>query len=376
MTALPTIRLVSILAATALATAGCFGGEAQGRPGTGGEAPTAIPVAASRVARTDLTRDVILTGPVEPLRLVGVNSRSAGTVLSVRVVEGDRVRPGQLMAELDARETAAQLERAKALAGTAEAAFRRAEQLRAADLIAEAEFETARAGYLTARSDVELWQTRLAFSRIEAPGAGVVLRKYVEAGSAVSPDQRMFDVADDSLLVVRVRMSELDVVRVRAGDSVRVQLDAYPGETLRGWVRRVFPSADPETRLVPVEVALRDRNKVAIRPGFLARARFALERRPGVLAVPAAAVGASPIGPFVYVVQADTLVRRNIRTGLAAEGRVEVLAGLDAGDLVVTSGQMSLREGAPVRVTQNDRPAAAQAADSQAASPLGAAGDE
>ena len=154
--------------------------------------------------------------------------------------------------------------------------------LHAGRIVSDAEAEQSRSAYDVARSDVALWETRLAFTRIVAPSAGVVTVKHVESGSAVSPNQRLFDLADVSLLVVRVQLSELDVVHLAPGAPVVVRLDAFPDAMLEGRVRRVFPSADPQSRLVPVEVALGPRPRgVDVRPGFLARVAFALDRRDG-----------------------------------------------------------------------------------------------
>jgi RND family efflux transporter MFP subunit len=323
-------------------------------------------VAAAAATRRDLARHVTLTAPVEPIRIVGVNSRASGTILSVRVIEGDRVREGQLLAELDARETEAQLERAEAVLAAAQSAYERGRQLHENQMITTVEFEQARAAYETATSDVALWRTRLDFTRVLAPTAGVVTLKHVEAGSAVSVNQRLFDVADDTLMVLRVQMSELDVVHVQERDPVTVVLDAYPGVRIPAWVRRIFPAADPQTRLVPVEVALgRAPRGTAVKPGFLGRVEFALGRRSDVLTVPASAVGAGGTGPFVFVVDADTLVRRGVQTGLTSEGYVEIASGLEAGELVVTSGQVNLRAGAPVRITERADDATGTAEDSR-----------
>jgi RND family efflux transporter MFP subunit len=351
----------ALLAGLATGWACSSGGQAQ--PADRGTAP--IPVAVARVDRQDLTRTVVVTGPVEPIRVVAVNSRASGIILTVKVTEGDRVREGQLMAELDAGETSAQLERARAVLANAQAAFERSQRMLESRIITDAEFEQARAAFATAKSDVDLWETRLEFSRILSPTVGVVTLKSVEAGSAVTANQRLFDIADDALLVVRVQMSELDVVHVKQGDTVAIQLDALPGVPLRAWVRRIFPSADAQTRLVPVEVALtRAPAGVSVRPGFLARARFALERRSDRLVVPAAAVGAGAAGTYVYVVESDTLSRRPIATGMTSEGVVEVTQGLAAGELVVTSGQVNLRPGTRVMITGGDIPdSAARARD-------------
>jgi RND family efflux transporter MFP subunit len=309
-------------------------------------------VAVAQVASRDLSRSVVVAGPVEPVRTIGVNALLAGTVLAVRVQEGDRVSAGQLLAELDARETRAQFERAQALLANAQATFERNEQLAKSQIITDAEFEQSRSAYDVAKSDAEVWRTRLAFTRITAPSPGIVTNKLVEAGSGVSTNQRLFDLADVSLLVVRVQVSELDVVHVRAGTEVSVMLDAYPDAPLAGRVRRVFPSAAAQSRLVPVEVALGALPEgVVARPGFLARVTFHLDRRAGALVVPAAAIGVTEEGQFVYVVDADTLVRRRVTMGMSADGFVEIREGLTNGERVVTSGYTNLRPGARVRVT-------------------------
>ena len=337
--------------------AGCSGGqEASGAQGGGGRGDNGgqrvIPVAAAPAQRRDVARAVTVVGPVEPIRTIGVNSLMAGTVLQLHAQEGDRVRAGQVLAELDARETRAQLERARAVLANAQAVFERNQQLHANRIITDAEFDQSRAAFDVAKSDADLWGTRFAFSRITAPSAGIVTAKHVEAGSAVSPNQRVFDLADVSVLVVRVRLSELDVVHLGSGAKVAVSLDAYPAARLEGEIRRVFPAADAESRLVPVEVVLGAAPAgVTARPGYLARVTFALDRRSAVLAVPAPAVGVGDDGAFVYVVEADTVARRAVTLGLNAEGWVEIAGGLREGERVVTSGHINLRPGSRVRVT-------------------------
>ena len=218
--------------------AGCSrGGSTENGPpgGPGGRGSQPIPVAAVEVRPRELARTVTVTGPIEPIRTVSVNAQTAGhRAARSWWRRADRVRTGQLMAELDARETAAQLERARAVLANAEAAYRRAEQLQANDLTSAAELDALRSAFEIAKADVELWRTRLAFSRITAPVSGVVTAKQVEQGSTVSTNQAMFEIADDSLLVVRVRVSELDVVHLQPGRPVTLQLDAYPGRADHG----------------------------------------------------------------------------------------------------------------------------------------------
>jgi len=362
-----TPRLARSLLIVLAALPACSGGQgtsgapaqAPGGTSSGGRAPAggapALPVAATPIVRRDLARSVVVAGAVEPVRLIGVNSQTSGTVLAVHVEEGDRVIVGALLAELDGREADAQLARAQAVLESAAAKFVRDSQLHERTIVTDAEFEASRSAYTVARSDVQLWETRRAFTRIVAPSAGIVTAKRVEAGSAVSPNQRLFDLADVSLLVVRVQLSELDVVHLARGAAVAVRLDAYPDARLQGRVRRVFPTADPASRLVPVEVVLGARPPgVGARPGFLARVEFALDRRARALAVPASAVGVTNAGPFVYVVEADTLAQKGVALGVTSEGWVEVTGGVLEGERVVVSGHTNLRPGARVRVSPSD----------------------
>lgn len=348
---LATAIVFTAAAALAAAAAGCSGtGEANRGPDRRSQT---TPVAAFEVGPRDLVRTVSVTGPVEPIRSVAVNAMAAGTVERVHVEEGDRVRAGQLLAELDDREIAAQSQRAEALLARADADYKRATELRARELTSEAELETARSAFATAEADAELWRTRLSFTRITAPAAGVVTAKHLERGGSVTANQQMFEIAEDAQLVVRVQVSELDVVKLERGREVGVMLDAYPGQRLEGRIRRIFPSADAVSRLVPVEVVLgRAPAGVVPRPGFLARVEFPIERREGVIAVPTGAVGVSDGRSFVYLIDADTLVVRPVETGMTASGWVEVTGGLEGGDRVVSSGHANLRPGAAVRISE------------------------
>src|SRR5690606_584711 len=115
---------------------------------------------------------------------------------------------------------------------------------------------------------------RAGYASVNAPAAGVITEKHVEAGDIVGNQTPLFTIADVSQLVVRVGVSELDVVDLRQGDAVDVTLDALPSRQLAGRIRRIFPIGDATTRLVPVEVVLDEASARLARPGFLARITF------------------------------------------------------------------------------------------------------
>lgn len=349
-----------------LAVSGCGGTEdgsavaqLSGGSGPGARGGAPIPVETAAVVRGEIARSVTVSGIVEPIRVVGVNSQLSGTLLSVDAEEGTRVRVGQSLARVDVRELEAQLASAEAAYQVAEAAYERAEQLRERRVITLPEYERDRAAWAAARAQLDQLRTRLGYAAVESPITGVVTEKRVEAGDLVSPQTPLFTVADVSTLVVRVGVSELDVVQLGAGDDVRLVLDAFPGRLVEGRIRRIFPTGDPTTRLVTVEVALASDALSFVRPGFLARVEFAVGRHEGVLLVPQGALVGAGGSEAVFVLQDSSVVRRTVETGLVQEGLVEVLTGVEEDDLVVTAGNTQLRDGAVVRVIDRGPVAAA-----------------
>src|SRR5690606_36567165 len=161
----------------------------------------------------------------------------------------------------------------------AEAAYERAEQLRRSQVITIGEYERDRTAYAAALAQLDQLRTRRGYAVVRSPLNGIVLEKRVEAGDVVAPQTQLFRIGDVSTLVVRVPVSELDVVELSPGASAVMIFDAFPARTFTGRIRRIFPSADPGTRLVPVEVALDEAGAGVARPGFLARVTFALGAR-------------------------------------------------------------------------------------------------
>lgn len=349
-------------AGTLLTVVACGGGSAQnaapsgggggggGRGGRGGPSDRPIPVEVQLVTRGEVARTSTIAGILQPIRIVAVNAQLGGIVLAVKVEEGARVERGQSLAELDARELEAQVRGAESSLALAESNFRRSEQLRKQQIITQTEYDRDEAALAAARASLDQLRTRLGYARVVAPTTGVVTEKRVEAGDAVSTQTRLFTIADVSTLVTRVQVSELEVRSLRAGDRVQVTVDALAGEGVSASIRRIFPSADSATRLVPVEIALTGPVVERLRPGYTVRAVFLLDRRTDALLIPSRAIS-GPVGArAAYVVASGLVERRTVRVGPDLDGRSEVLEGLAEGDSVIVSGSAMLREGAKARV--------------------------
>jgi membrane fusion protein (multidrug efflux system) len=347
------------------------GGRGPGGGGPNRDQPTPVEVAV--VSRGALSREATVAGALEPIRVVGVNAQLPGALLSVRAEEGDQVRAGQLLAEVDSREIAAQVRSAEASLELARRTAERSDQLFKDRIVTAAEYERDQAALAAAEASLDQLRTRLGFARVTSPITGVITEKRVEAGDVVQGQTRLFSVADLSTLVVRVNVSELDVAGIRPGETADVRVDAIAGAGFRGTVRRVFPAADTVTRMVPVEVAIPSTSSGQLKPGFMARVTFRLGQRTGVLLAPASAVVGAGDARAMFVVQGGRAERRPVRLGQVSAGRIEVLEGVAEGETVVVVGVDDVRDGGAVRVVP---PVGASAAELEglSAAPVNGAG--
>ncbi len=344
----------SLMAAGLALTLLACSSEAPAPQGAGGGAPGgggSIPVAAFEIQPRDLSRQLSLSGTVEPRVSVRLAARTSGAVESVRVEEGQVVALGDTLATLDMAEARAELARARAEENAARLEYRRAAELRTRGVVSEAQYEIAQVALQVAQSEQALWRTRVEFGTILSPLGGVVTAKHIEPGEAVQSQSTLFELASLDELVIRFGVSELDVVHLSAGLTTPIRFDALPALELEGVVRRIFPVAQTGSRLVTVEVALpADANQQGVRPGFLARMRAAIDSRPNTLVVPASAIGVERDNAYVFVIDDGQLHRRDIRVGVTRGQWTEVLEGLSAGEMVLASNPIEMRAGQPVRI--------------------------
>ena len=324
-------------------------------PAPGGRnQPRVEPVQVIVAANGSASRNVAVTGMVEPVRTVGVVSQLSGVLQQVIPQEGDFVREGAVLARIAAPEVDAGLRSAEVALQVAQGTARRSAQLFDSGIITAPEKERDEAALAAALASRDQLRVRQGFATVTAPISGVILARRAEVGDLASAQGRLFTIGDLSTLVVRVPVSELNVTALRSGGPAEVILDALPGRTFEGTIRRIFPAADSTSRLVPVEIALTGVAARQAKPGFLARVTFHLDAREGVLLIPSTAVLENPRGAVVYVVQNGKAALRAVERGSTYQGRVEIVKGLAIGDSVVVAGNTLLRDGSTVRVMKSD----------------------
>jgi HlyD family secretion protein len=271
-------------------------------------APATAGAAQAVVERRDLEITAESSGLIEPVRVVEVKSRASGEVRSVAVETGAVVEAGALLAEIDPRDVRnafaqaeADLASARVAASIAESQLERMERLRSEGVVAELELDqatdaaaSARAGVVRAETNLALARERLGDVTIRAPIAGTILARQVEPGQIiasatanVSGGTAMFSMADLAEMRARARIDEVDIGRIRPGQTARVTVEAYPGRVFAGRVEKIEPQAvvEQNVTLFPVLVRL-DNAERRLLPGMNAEVAIEIARREDVLAVP------------------------------------------------------------------------------------------
>ncbi len=341
--------LLAIVFATVLSVSAC---SSDSEPAAArSQERSSQPVRAYIVSHRNLERRIQVSAPTEAMRTIELATRTDGIVSSVNVEAGDRVAAGDILALIDVSEQRAELARAEAALREASANFDRLQSLRERDYIDEASFLSARSALDVAQSEVTLWRTRVDFGRIVATIDGHVIQRMVEPGASIGRLQSAFQLANLDELVARIGVSELDVAGIGVGAQVPVRFDALQlSEPLIGQVRRIFPAAEGNSRLVTVEIELPNATLRGVRPGFLARVDLVVDYKNDVLAVPAGSVGMGETQYVMVINEDNELVRRAVTTGIIRGAWREITGGLESGDRIVSSNPLELVEGDTVRI--------------------------
>ncbi|PTD95192.1 efflux RND transporter periplasmic adaptor subunit [Pseudothauera lacus] len=318
--------------------------------GGGGGGGAAVVVEVAEVRTMALAEEALAVGTLRSNEAVVLRPEVSGRISAIRFEEGQMVRRGVPMVELDAAIQRAELQQARAALALAEADARRTEDLFQRRFVSGSARDEAVSRLQVARAALELATARLARMSLLAPFDGIAGIRQVSVGEYVKDGEALVNLEDISVLKVDFRLPETLLPRLQPGQALEVLSDAVPGEVFAASVQAIDPLVDAQGRAVLVRARL-DNAAGQLRPGMFARVRLILAERPAVTVIPEEAL-VSTAGDVQLVYRVDDGRARQVavRTGLRRDGMVEVLDGLTAGERVVSAGQLKLRDGAPVRV--------------------------
>lgn len=327
--------------------------------------PTAVELA--KVERVSLAIDVTAVGSLRSNESVTLRPEVAGRISSIGFRDGVAVVKGSVLVGLDDATQAAELAQARANRELARSTQKRNEDLHQKKFISGQALDSSAATLRVQEAAVALAEAKLAKTRIRAPFAGVVGIRNVGVGDYVKEGQELINLEDLSTLKVDFRLPEATLPRLKIGQAIEITSDALPGERFTASLDAINPLVDANGRAIACLAKL-DNAEGKLRPGMFVRTRLIFEARDNALMIPEQALVADPVQPFVFVVVDGQAKKVPVKTGLRRNSQLEIVDGLKAGDVVVTAGQMKLRDGAPVRDVAAQAPAARPEAAAKAAS--------
>jgi membrane fusion protein (multidrug efflux system) len=308
-----------------------------------------MPVEAARVRVGPVAEEIGAVGSLQSNESVIVRAEIAGRIVGIEFIEGRTAKAGDVLVRLDGTELSAQVAQSEATLELARANVDRAKPIRAENLISPQAFDELSAKFKEAEASLAVARERLNKVTIRAPFTGRLGLRQVSPGDYVQPGQALVNLEDVSAVKVDFRVPEARVGRVSVGQSVAVRVDAIPNRTFSGTIAAIDPRLDEATRTALVRARVPN-PRGELLPGMFARVGVVIGERPNAILVPEQAV--VPIGndAFVYRVIDGKAAMVKVEIGQRAAGEAEILSGLNPDDLVVTGGQMKIRDGAAVNV--------------------------
>lgn len=329
----------------------------------------ATPVKAFAVKRTEISERLLNTGLIQAWKEITITPDIGGKIDKIHVEEGDMVKQGQLLAELDTRAFRLQLEQAEAGVVVAEANLEdakrnmdRMERLSVESAVSEQQYEKIKLLYEAtgaqlqqARAVLNLAKHNVEVSRMRAPFSGVVASRNAEVGDVINPmmggffpNEGILTLMDYSRIKLEVEVSQRDASRIEKGQFAQVEVAAFQGRAFPGRVSLVNQTADPRSKKFSVVVVL-ENQELLLKPNTFGDVTFIVGVHEDVLVIPPKAVLEKS---YVFVVQGETVKKVGVTLGFQNQDFVEVTSGLKEGDRVIIEGNFGLEEGAQIDVLE------------------------
>jgi RND family efflux transporter MFP subunit len=314
------------------------------------DAPT---VEIAQIERKTLGETITASGVLASKSEIKLAFKTGGLIKRIYVNEGQYVKAGQLLAELDMSEIDAQVNQAKIGLQKAKRDFERVTKLYNDEAATQTNLQDATTGVDLATQTVQAANFNQKLSRIYAPTSGTILRKIAEQGELITPYAPAFVIGSgSSAFVVNVGLADRDIIKIKTGNSAIITFDAYPGQNFRASVSQIAQTVNPATGTYEVELEISNEGKKLI-SGFVANAKISPAGQNSTLVVPVAAL-AEASGQIAYVFclegTTNTVIRKEIKIGKITNEEVELISGLTEKDIVITKGGGFLSDGQKVKV--------------------------
>jgi len=312
-----------------------------------------------------LVRAIPFSGSLSPVVQTAVKSKVPGEVTRVLAREGEAVKEGQLLAQIDVTDLqsrvdaqVAALEEAKARLNIAEKNRANSQQLLRQKFISqnaydtnESTFEASAASMRSQEAQLRIARKALDDAQVRAPIAGIVAAKTVNAGEKVGVDQPLFTLVDLARMEIEAPAPASEIPSVKTGQAATFRVDGFGERSFEGRIERINPTAQPGSRSIVLYISVANRDG-ALRGGMFAKGNIVLDRPQPAAVVPVTAIREESGQAFVYTIENDKIARRPVKVGTVqqAEGVAEIVSGLERGMNVVAARVSGLKAGASARL--------------------------
>jgi len=310
-----------------------------------------IPVKVAVAKEQLLEINIVKTGNIAPFKEAKVVAMSGGTLTQVRFELGDQVKQEQVLAITDTRQAQLELQKAETDAAKLHNDLDTYTELLKGKAATQEKVNEIKNNYQTALNQVDQARKKLADAAIKAPTSGIISAKPVEQGVFVNAGTEIATIVNLNKAKVQVNLTEAEVYKVTNGQKVKITADVYPGKEFSGTISFISPQAD-QTHNYLVEIMTDNATQSILRSGTFVYADFSRKTQEQFLVIPREALTESVKNASVYVVKNNVVHQQIIQTGTEMGGLMQVISGLQAGDSVVTSGQINLKDGTPVSVSK------------------------
>jgi RND family efflux transporter MFP subunit len=314
------------------------------------EEKTAVPV------RTEVVKEQLLSFPVRTSgRLTAkteskLSFKTGGIIQKIYVDEGQSVTEGQLLAILNLSEIQPRARQAELALQKAQRDYDRAKNLYKDSVATLEQFQDARTALEFARSNAEIAKFNLDYSEIHAPLNGKILKRVSESNEIVGPGQPIFLFAStESAWIVRVNLTDKDIVNIRLNDSAIINFDAYPGKTFYGRISETGNSADPYTGTYEVEIMMKEQPESLV-SGFIVKVSIYPSRTTQrMILIPAGAMQEGVgLSGNIWIIRDEKPVKQSVEIYAITDQGIIVSSGLIDGDEVIVDGGEYVVEGASI----------------------------
>lgn len=308
-----------------------------------------IPVTVATVEEASTDQQLIRTGSLIPYKQAEIMSATAGKVISVKYELGSFVSKGTTVVSIDSRLKNLSLQATELNINKLKKDTERYTKLLAGNAATEVQLNDTKYNYESALNQAEQIKQQIQDAGVQAPISGRIVKKSIEPGEFVNAGASLGTILDVSRLKVQVNIGETDVYKLKEGQHAVVTTDVIPGKPFDGVITYIAPQGD-ESHNYPVEITIQ--NGSNLKAGTFVSVSFSQKTSQAALQIPRSSLVESIRNPYVYVVENKVVKQRKIEVGREFGDKIEVLSGLNAGEKVVTTGQINLSEGAAIQIAK------------------------